>query len=108
MPEVDQKLIDNFSFLISTVEPSLSKKALTFLLGGQIGTGPSFKEIGGNGIALTISTFSLIIFFNSDNVIVEIKLITFWFFLNFKSLIIFSPTEGVTDKKTQFDLSTIS
>jgi hypothetical protein len=57
MPEVDQKLIDNFSFLISTVDPNLSKKALTFLLGGQIGTGPSFKEIGGNGIALTISIF---------------------------------------------------
>jgi hypothetical protein len=57
MPEVDQKLIDSFSFLISTVDPNLSKKALTFLLGGQIGTGPSFNEIGGKGIALTISIF---------------------------------------------------
>jgi hypothetical protein len=64
MPEVDQKLIDNFSFLISTVEPILSKKALTFLLGGQMGTGPSLKEIGGKGIALTISIFFLIIFFS--------------------------------------------
>jgi hypothetical protein len=64
MPEVDQKLIDNFSFLISTVEPSLSKKALTFLLGGQMGTGPSLREIGGNGMALTISIFFLIIFFS--------------------------------------------
>jgi len=27
------------------------------LFGGQIGTGPFFKEIGGSGIALTILTF---------------------------------------------------
>ena len=53
-----------FDKLGSTVEPNLLKKALTFLLGGQIGTGPSFNEIGGKGIALTISIFFLIIFFN--------------------------------------------
>ena len=105
MPEVDQKLMDNFSFLISTVDPNLSKKALTFLLGGHIGTGPSFNEIGGKGIALTISIFFLIIFFNWDKVIVEMKLITFWFDRNFKSLIIFLPTSGVMDKKTQSELS---
>ena len=73
---LDQKLIESFSFLISTVEPILSKKILTFLFGGQIGTGPFFKDIGGNGIALTISTLALIISFNSGIVIVEIKLIT--------------------------------
>ena len=55
MPDVDQKLIDNFSFLISIVVPILLKKVLTFLFGGQIGTGPFFKDIGGKGIALTIS-----------------------------------------------------
>jgi len=108
MPEVDQKLIDNFSFLISIVDPNLSKKALTFLLGGNIGTGPSFKEIGGRGIALTITIFFLIILFNWDKVIVDMKLITVWLYLNFKSLIIFLPTVGVTDKKTQSDLSIIS
>ena len=46
MPEVDQKFIDDFSFLISTVVPKLLKNALTFELGGQIGTGPFFNEIG--------------------------------------------------------------
>ena len=30
--------------MISTVEPILSKKFFTFLFGGQIGTGPFFKE----------------------------------------------------------------
>jgi len=60
-------LIDNFSFFISTVEPILSKKFFTFLFGGQIGTGPFFKDIGGNGIALTISDFTLIIFFSSES-----------------------------------------
>jgi len=35
MPDVDQKLVDNFSFLISIVDPNLSKKAFTCLLGGH-------------------------------------------------------------------------
>ena len=47
--------------MISTVEPILLKKFLTFLFGGQIGTGPFFKDIGGNGIALTTSAFTLIL-----------------------------------------------
>ena len=76
MPDVDQKLIDNFSFLISIVVPNLLKNILTFLFGGQIGTGPFFKDIGGKGIALTMLDLTLIIFFNSERVIVEIKLIT--------------------------------
>ena len=46
-------------------------------------------------------------FFNSDNVIVDIKLIMVCFDLKLKFLIIFSPTEGVTDKKTQSELSII-
>ena len=50
MPEVDQKFIDDFSFLISTVVPKLLKNAFTFELGGQIGTGPFFNEIGGSKI----------------------------------------------------------
>ena len=62
MPEVDQKLIEDFSFFISTVVPILLKKSLTFLLGGQIGTGPFFKDIGGNGIALIIFALTLIAF----------------------------------------------
>ena len=65
-----------------------------------MGTGPFLKEIGGKGIALTIVTFVLIIFLSWDKFIVEIKLIIVWLDLNFKSLIIFSPTIGVTDKKT--------
>ena len=44
------------------VVPSLLKKFLTFLFGGKIGTGPFFREIGGNGIALTIFDFTLIAF----------------------------------------------
>ena len=44
------------------------------MFGGQIGTGPFFKDIGGNGIALTIFALTLIIFFNLEIVIVEIKL----------------------------------
>src|SRR5210317_11175 len=109
MPDVDQKLIDNFSFLISTVVPKLLKNFFTLAFGGQIGIGPFLREIGGNGMALTISTFLfLIIFFSCAKVIVEIKLTTVCFDRNFKSLIIFSPTVGVTDKKTQSDLSTIS
>ena len=48
------------------------------------------------------------VFFNSAKVIVEIKLITVCVDLNFNSLIIFLPTEGVTAKKTQLDLFTIS
>ena len=108
MPEVAQKLIDDFSFLISIVEPSLSKKALTFLLGGHIGIGPSFNETGGSGIALTIVIFLPIIFFNCASVIVDIKLITIWLDLKFKSFIIFWPTSGVTDKNTQLELSITS
>ena len=50
--------------------PILLKKFFTLLLGGQIGIGPFFKDIGGSGIALTISAFTLIAFFNCLNVIV--------------------------------------
>ena len=42
--------------------PILLKKSLTFLLGGQMGTGPFFKDIGGNGIALIIFALTLIAF----------------------------------------------
>ena len=72
-----------------------------------MGTGPLFSAIGGKGIALTIFALTFIAFFNWDNVIVEIKLIMVWFDLNFKFLIMFSPTLGVTDKKTQSDWSII-
>ena len=72
-----------------------------------MGTGPFFNEIGGNGIALTIFTLTFIAFFNWDKVIVEIKLIIVCVDLNFNSLIILSPTVGVTDKNTQSHLSTI-
>ena len=49
-----KKLIEDFSsFDFDIVVPILLKKSFTFLLGGLIGTGPFFKEIGGNGIALT-------------------------------------------------------
>ena len=75
MPEVDQKLIEDFSFFISTVVPILLKKSFTFLLGGQIGTGPFFKDIGGNGIALIIFALTLIAFFSWLKVIVDMKLI---------------------------------
>jgi len=44
-------------------------------LGGQIGTGPFFSEIGGRGIALTILALTLINFFNSAKLMVEMKLI---------------------------------
>ena len=44
--------------------------------------------------------------FNCNNVIVEIKLIIVWLDLNFKFLIIFSPTLGVIDKNIQSLLST--
>jgi hypothetical protein len=40
--------------------------------------------------------------------IVEIKLIIFWLDLKFNLSNIFSPTFGVTAKKTQLHLSTIS
>ena len=59
-----QKLFDDLSLRISTVVPILLKKFLTSLSGGKIGTGPFPNEIGGNGIALTIFTFFLTIFFN--------------------------------------------
>jgi len=88
--------------------PILLKNFFTCLFGGQTGTGPFFIEIGGKGIALTIFALTLIAFFNSNNVIVEIKLIIVWLDLNLRFLIIFSPTEGVIDKKTQLQLSTIS
>ena len=42
--------------------PILLKNSFTCLFGGQIGTGPFFKDIGGNGIALTIFAFTLIAF----------------------------------------------
>ena len=57
------------------MDPILSKNALTFLFGGQIGTGPFLRDIGGKGIALIIFAFTLIAFFNSAKVSVEIKLI---------------------------------
>jgi hypothetical protein len=44
------------------VVPILLKKSFTFLFGGQMGTGPFFKDIGGSGIALTILAFTLITF----------------------------------------------
>ena len=71
------------------------------MFGGHIGTGPFLKEIGGKGIALTILDLTLISFFSWDKGIVEIKLIIVWLDLNFKSLIIFLPTDGVSDKKIQ-------
>ena len=80
---------------------------MTFLLGGQIGTGPFFIEIGGKGIALTIFALTFISFFSWDNVIVEIKLIIVCVDLNLNSFIILSPTVGVTDRNTQSHLSTI-
>ncbi len=69
--------------------PILLKKSFTFLLGGQIGTGPFFKDIGGNGIALIIFALTLIAFLSWAKVIVDMKLIIVWFDLNFKFLIIF-------------------
>ena len=69
MPEVVQKLIEDFSFLISTVVPKWLKNFLTLIFGGQIGTGPFFNEIGGKGIALTIFAFTFIAFFNCDNAV---------------------------------------
>ena len=86
------------------VVPNLLKNAFTFLFGGQIGTGPFFKDIGGKGIALTNFALTLIALFSSGKVIVEIKLIIICLDLNFKSLIIFFPTSGVTAKKIQSDL----
>ena len=59
---MDQKFLASFSFLISTLVPSLLKKFLTFLLGGKTGTGPFLNEIGGSGIALTIFAFTLMAF----------------------------------------------
>ena len=107
MPDIDQKLIDNFSLLIWIVEPIWSKKSFTFLFGGQIGTGPFPNEIGGKGIALTTFAFTFIIFFKFSILIVDIKLIIVWLDLKFKFLIIFSPTEGVTARKIQLQLLTI-
>jgi hypothetical protein len=62
-----------FHSLISTVVPILSKKLLTFLLGGQIGTGPFLNEIGGKGIAFKIFAFTLWLFLTEINDIVEYK-----------------------------------
>ena len=94
--------------MISIVVPILSKNSLTFLLGGKIGIGPFFNEIGGKGIALTIFTLTLIDFFNCAKLMVEIKLIMVWLDLNLSFLIIFFPIAGVIDRKTQLQLSTIS
>ena len=63
MPEVAQKLIDDFSFLTSIAVPILSKNTFTFLFGGQIGIGPFFKDIGGKGIALHNFSFNFYCFF---------------------------------------------
>ena len=73
-----------------------------------MGTGPFFNDIGGNGMALIILAFTLIAFFNWNSVIVDIKLIIVCDDLNFNSLMIFSPTVGVIDKKTQLHEFTIS
>ena len=73
---MDQKLRESFSFLISIVVPSSLKNFLTLLSGGNIGMGPFFIEIGGSGIALTIFALTLIYLYNSDILIVDIKLIT--------------------------------
>ena len=70
--------------------------------------GPFFNEIGGKGMALTIFALTLIAFFNWAKVIVEMKLIIVWLDLNLSSSIIFFPTVGVTDKKTQLHELTIS
>ena len=101
MPDVVQKLIEDFSFLISIVVPRWLKNFFTLILGGQMGTGPFLNDTGGSGIALIIFAFTLIAFFNCDKVIVEIKLIIVCLDLNFKFLIMFSPTLGVIDKNTQ-------
>ena len=71
-PTVGEKIIKDLKFkskqtiisFISTVVPRLLKNFFTCLFGGQIGTGPFLKDIGGNGIALTILAFTLIDFFN--------------------------------------------
>ena len=73
MPDVVQKLIEDFSFLISIVVPRWLKKFFTLILGGQMGTGPSLNDTGGSGIALTIFAFTFIAFFNCDKVIVEMS-----------------------------------
>ena len=56
------------------VVPILLKNSLTFLFGGQIGTGPFFNDIGGKGMALTIFALTLIVFLSSAKLMVEIKL----------------------------------
>ena len=88
--------------------PILLKKFFTWLSGGQIGTGPFPNEIGGSGIALTIFALFLTIFLSWAKLIVEIKLIIFWLDLKFNFGNILLPTFGVTAKKTQLHLSTIS
>ena len=64
--------------------------------------------MGGKGIALIILTFFLINFFSFIKSMVEMKLITFWLDLKFNLGIIFTPTAGVTARKIQLHLSTIS
>ena len=59
-------------------------------------------------MALIIFALTLIAFFNWAKVMVEIKLIIVCVDLNLSSLIIFCPTVGVTDKKIQLHLFTIS
>ena len=70
--------------------------------------GPFFIEIGGSGIALTIFALTLTYLFNSEILIVDIKLITVWPVLNSRFGRIIFPTFGVTAKKIQSDLSIIS
>ena len=73
MPDIVQKLIEDFSFLISIVVPRWLKNFFTLILGGQMGTGPFLNDTGGSGIALTIFAFTLIAFFNCNNVIKLLK-----------------------------------
>ena len=57
-----QKLVNNFSLDTSTAVPKWLKKNFTFLLAGQIGTGPFLNAIGGKGNALTIFALTFIYF----------------------------------------------
>ena len=56
------QLFSNKNYLNININFAPLKKIFTFLLAGQIGTGPFLREIGGNGIALTIFDFTLIAF----------------------------------------------
>ena len=69
-PTVGRQIIESLRFrasqtvisFISTITLAQLKKSLTLLFGGQIGTGPFFSEIGGNGMALIIFALTLIAF----------------------------------------------